>query len=796
MQSLTLLSSKHNLLSELPIPLAYYEMINVVSSTDFELIEANKHFASFFAPISTAPTALKRLSALLPTEGVNLCIDALRQQTTKQQTLKFENEKNTNLKVVPAENGCIWVMLENVTSSESSVSEQYLSIISSMSDMVFLMDMNGVFLNFHQAVSPDLFALPSEFVGKSIMEIGLPDEIVQQFMQAASRLRHGESLISIEYELFINEKRNWYDARLSRYLTPENTFAGVVAVVRNINAYKKTEEDFENLSALQHILMNLATRFVNIPLNVVDKAITEALADIGTYAGVDISYLFTYDWSTKTCCNTHEWCAKGIKPEINNLKSVPLELLPDWVQAHQSGEIIYVPSTQSLSPDSVLYQILEPQGIQSLIALPLMKDKEAVGFIGFDAVRGERTWREIEITLLTVFAEMLTNVRTHMQYESDLVKAKEKAQESDRLKSAFLANMSHEIRTPMNHILGFINMLNDADLTEEERGEYIEIVNTSGHHLLQLINDILDIAKIEAGQMVLRKEKFNLHALLHELHASFKINPDLLEKGQVNLYLENSVLLEKNITSDAGRIKQVLTNLLSNAIKFTHRGSISFGYQQDNEGTLTFFVKDTGIGVLPEARDKIFERFKQADDSDTRQYGGTGLGLSISKGLIELLGGRIYFESEVGKGSTFYFTIPNVVAKKTPIVNPSVAGEKQHTILVAEDDDFNFRLLRQMIKSLNFNILRAVNGIDAVQLAATHPEIELILMDIKMPHMDGYEATRLIKAERPNLPIIAQTAHAMSGDKERTMEAGCNDYISKPLNKQTLFALIAKYIQI
>lgn len=686
-----------------------------------------------------------------------------------------------------------------LTLEQQNLAQQYLSVIASISDLIFLLDTNGVFVNYYQTSTPDLLMQSPKFVGKSIADIGLPETVVIQFRQALELLRQGESNISIDYELPIKNGTTWYNAHLSRYVTDGNSFAGVTAVVRNINKYKKTEEEFENLGALQQILVNLATRFVNIPLNIVDTAITKALADIGQFAGVDRAYLFSYDWDKKNCSNTHEWCAADIAPEIENLQNVPVEALTDWVTAHQAGEIVYVPSTKALSPDSALFQILDPQGIQSLIALPLMKEKKAIGFVGFDAVHKERAWREVEIKLLTVLAEMLTNIRIRMQYEEELVKAKEKAQESDRLKSAFLANMSHEIRTPMNHILGFINMLNDSDLSEEERNEYIDIINTSGQNLLQLINDILDIAKIEAGQLVIRKDKFNLHALLQEIYTNFKISPNLAEKEGLNLYLESMVITEKIISADAVRIKQILTNLLSNAIKFTHRGAIRFGYQQDKDGLLTFFVQDTGIGIVPEMRERIFDRFKQADDSDTRKYGGTGLGLSISKGLVDLMEGKIYIETEVGKGTTFFFTIPNAIERKILIAPtpppPSVTGATQQpTILVAEDDDFNFRLLRQMIKSLNLTILRAKNGIEAVELAKKHPEIQLVLMDIKMPQMDGYEATQHIKKQRPNLPIIAQTAHAMSGDKERTMEAGCDDYISKPLTKQLLFNVIHKYM--
>jgi signal transduction histidine kinase len=369
----------------------------------------------------------------------------------------------------------------------------------------------------------------------------------------------------------------------------------------------------------------------------------------------------------------------------------------------------------------------------------------------------------------------------------ELQEAKESAEKSDRLKSAFLANMSHEIRTPMNGIIGFSQMLNQEDLTPEKRAYYIKIIVDSSQQLLSIVNDILDISMLETGQVKVICEKVNLHELLKDLYAIYK--PQAEMNGLELKWTNKTNNADCTIKTDGNRLRQVLQNVLNNAIKFTTEGHIEYGYNCQ-KGAVKFFVKDTGVGIAPGKLENIFDRFYQEEMEMTRQYGGTGLGLSISKNLIELLGGQIWVESTKDMGSTFYFTIPFEKEENTATQTET---SKQFTILVAEDEELNYLYIEEVLAAKDVRLLHARNGHEAVSLSNEHPEINLVLMDLKMPKLNGYKAAKKIKETNPDLPIVAQTAYAMSGDKEKTMDAGFDDYIAKPMNPDKLIEIVDKF---
>lgn len=384
------------------------------------------------------------------------------------------------------------------------------------------------------------------------------------------------------------------------------------------------------------------------------------------------------------------------------------------------------------------------------------------------------------------------------QFNDELTTAKEKAEESDKLKSAFLANMSHEIRTPMNAILGFATLLKNKKLTDKKRNEFIDLINVNCRQLLRIITDIIDISKIEAGQISIYNKNFNLNKALSDLVAGFRSQVATLKKSLDLIFKPELDDTQADIYTDKIRLEQILSNLLSNSIKFTDRGKVELGYYIRNKQELIFYVKDTGIGITPEEQTVIFERFRQVSTSYNKLYGGTGLGLSISKGLAEKLGGSIWLESEVEKGSTFYLSIPYkpaIVVNKTPQIqtdtNYNWSGK---TILIAEDEEANFILLETLLKTTNAKVVWAKNGFETVNLCTKDNSIDLVLMDIKMPDMNGMEATKKIKKVRKSLPIIAQTAYAMSTDEDNCLRAGCDDYFAKPLKIETILEKINKYL--
>jgi PAS domain S-box-containing protein len=419
---------------------------------------------------------------------------------------------------------------------------------------------------------------------------------------------------------------------------------------------------------------------------------------------------------------------------------------------------------------------------------------------------GEMFWELASISpikdksgVITHFLAVKEDITDRKQTERELLIAKEKAEESSRLKNEFLHNMSHEIRTPMNGIVGFAQLLNDADLSAENQKKFTKIINSSSEQLLRIIDDILEISQLETKQVIANEEKVCLNELLFELFSIFEIKAK--EKG-IPLYLKKA--LPDNLSfiyTDKVKINKIVSNLVENALKFTQTGYIDMGYQLlDNK--IEIFIEDTGIGISPEYHEVVFERFSQEVNSLAKVYGGLGLGLSIAKENTELLGGQITLKSEKGKGSTFFVKIPYKPVFSDGEQNGSDKNIKinhqieYHTVLIAEDDETNYLYLETLLERFNPNlkIIHARNGQEAVEICHNRKEINLVLMDIKMPLMNGNAATKEIKSFRPELPVIAQTAYSTNDDNNLSKSAGCDDFISKPIGAKGLYSMISRYL--
>jgi signal transduction histidine kinase len=386
-----------------------------------------------------------------------------------------------------------------------------------------------------------------------------------------------------------------------------------------------------------------------------------------------------------------------------------------------------------------------------------------------------------------------------------LHEARIKAEESDRLKSAFLANMSHEIRTPMNGILGFADLLKTPDLSGDLQQNYIRIIEKSGTRMLNIINNIVDISKIEAGLMKLDINESNVNEQIDFIHTFFK--PEMKAKGLQFLIKKALPVGNANVKVDREKLYAILTNLVKNALKYTNHGRIELGYDlveaHDRASLLQFYIKDTGIGIPKDRQEAIFERFIQADIKDISALQGAGLGLAISKSYVEMMNGNIWVESEEGFGSTFFFTLPysnteklgkieEVSLQNTPLDHINLPNSSLN-ILISEDDDISEMLLTKMVHPYAKRILIARTGKEVIELCRNNPDIDLILMDIQMSGMSGYEATREIRLFNNKVVIIAQTAYGLLGDREKALDSGCNDYLSKPILKEELKTAITKY---
>lgn len=531
---------------------------------------------------------------------------------------------------------------------------------------------------------------------------------------------------------------------------------------KNINPEIQVVEVEDNIEGLQMIAFN------QVDALIADIAIASYYIETLHISSLKIAGNINYNWNLCVATNKdaeilHSILQKGLNAisqnEIKNIYS-------DWVH---------------------------------LDIIPLYKTKEFwFAIVSLIIISG------IIIIMILLWNKTLKQKVKQKTYE--LLKAKEKAEESDKLKTEFIRNMSHEIRTPMNGILGFTQFLSNKDLVDEKKEEFISIIQNSGKQLMRIINDILEISRLETKQVIAIEKDICLNKLLFELLSVFEITA---KKNKIPLYLKNELSdKESNIFTDETKLNKILSNLLENALKYTTNGFIELGYyiKWDTKPLeLVIYVKDTGIGVGSDKHSTIFTRFSQENKDLSRNFGGLGLGLSIAKENAELLGGNITIQSEKGKGSTFFITIPYRPTDKEienrALDNPTeILSKKEinnYSILIVEDEDTNYLYLKILLKEeikLNCNILQAKNGEQAIKMCKENHDISIVLMDLKMPIMSGFEATKQIKKIRPNLSIIAQSAYTTKEDKDRAFLAGCDDFITKPINEEALTKMINKHL--
>lgn len=806
--------------------------------------------------------------------------------------------------------------------------DQYNIILESTQDAIFLVEVTSVggfrYMRnnkTHQkltGISQEQFAgkTPEELVGKE-----LAGWITSNYWRCVKKKKP----INYEETLELSGRTRTYLTRLSPVLS-KGKVGYIVGSSNDITERNRAEQQLQRKDAMQQMLMKLATELINVPVQEVDSQVNRMLASIGKSTGLDRVYVFQHDYQQEITTNTHEWCAKGIRPEIDNLQVTPFSFFADWLEKHDRGEEIYIPKVSEMPQAQPMKAVLEAQNIQSLLLIPMTCQGRNMGFVGFDSVRHERVFEEDEISLLRILALMICNledrranqiklqkseqrykmlvenlneiiytldnhavityispnieqmsgftwnevigkqfidfvhpedlndriaqfkkvlsgvsepseyrflkkdgssvwIRTNArpiieggklkgiqgalteitdlkQYQQDLIEAKERALESDRFKSAFLANMSHEIRTPMNGILGFTELLKESQHQPEEQQEFIGIIEKSGHRMLNLINDIIDISKIESGQMPVSVSSVNINQEMEALHAFFLPR---FQKDAGDLELHLDIPEEEYILStDQGKFQSIMTNLLSNALKFTNAGAVTMGFGE-KDGQLEFFVRDTGLGIKQEKLDSLFDRFFQADPLDTNNKEGAGLGLAITKAFVELLGGKIWVHSEYGSGSVFHFTLPitekhgqSGTEEHSPMQQDDqndAQSNQQNKILLVEDDLISARLIKQYLADQPYRVTHVETAEDAIKVIKKQANPDIVLMDIKLPGMNGLDAIKKIREMGFSKPIIAQSAYAIRGDEKAALQAGSNAYLTKPLSKKRLLDCLDEYIR-
>jgi PAS domain S-box-containing protein len=630
------------------------------------------------------------------------------------------------------------------------------SLMENIPDSIYFKDIKSRFIRINRAKAYEIgLSNPHDAIGKSDIDYYDKERANIKLKDEELILNTGAPLISKEEKLITKSgKERWISTTKSPVKDEKNNIVGLVGISRDISAQKEIMQKLNEERDFLQVLMDY------IPYTIYFK---------------DLQCRFT-------------------KINQAQVKLIGIEKPEDAV-GKTDFDFFSGQHAQSAHEDEK--RILS-SGIPMLEKVELLKDSA-----------GNNRW--VSATKIPVkdnygnvtgLVGISIDITENRIAEDKLRESKEKAEESDRLKTAFLANMSHEIRTPMNGIIGFSNLLRNTGLTENERNDFLNHITSCGNTLLNLIDDIIDISKIEAGQIKIRITECNINSIMHELNDSFAASKIRDGKETVKLIKKTSLPDNKSVTlSDPFRLRQIISNLIGNALKFTIQGSIEFGYTLEADDYLQFYVKDTGIGIPKDKQEIIFERFGQVLDSNFYiNQKGTGLGLAISSNLVKLLGGKMWVESEPGKGSTFYFTIPyNYI--EFPIQDESKNGANAapvlytgKTILIAEDEEINYLYFKQIFKHTHASVIWVKNGLEAIEAVKNNPDIALVLMDCKMPQLDGYSATVEIKKINPTLPIVAQTAFAMADEQEKAMESGCNEYISKPIRVKELFVILNKYL--
>ncbi len=560
----------------------------------------------------------------------------------------------------------------------------------------------------------------------------------------------------------------------------------IIAFIRDITQRKHTEQ-------IQKVLFNISNA-ANTTDNLI-KLIDEIKVELGTIIDTTNFYIALYNSENDTIS------LPFIADEKDKITSIP------------AGKTLtnYVIKTQKpLLANKKKLEILERAGevgkfgsdSEVWLGVPLKIKGNVIGVLAVQSYTNEFAYDKSDMEILEFISRQISISIDRKNTEQNLRDALAKATESDQLKSVFLATMSHELRTPLNAVIGFSEIIRNENLPLSDILQFNKSINISGNNLLSIVEDIFEIALIETGKVKLVKEKVNLINLLNDINESIIIEQQNTDKIHIELKLTIPKESRKiSLLTDPLKFKQILINLLKNALKFTIKGSVEYGFsvkKDHDKSFLEFFVKDTGIGIPKKKKEVVFEMFRQIEETHSRTYGGIGLGLTIAKRLTEILGGKIWFDTDEQKGSIFYFTMP-----LDPIFNdgdennlktPTLCDGKKEKVLIVEDDALSSSFLKILLEKLNIKTICVKSGEDAILACKNDPEIKLVLMDINMPSMDGYEATIKIKEICPTMPIIAQTAYAIPGDREKLLRAGCDDYISKPINKKILLDKIRKFI--
>lgn len=576
----------------------------------------------------------------------------------------------------------------------------------------------------------------------------------------------------------------------------------VTGILSDTTATRDSQTNLEYRLQIEKMVSGISSEFISTQHKTLDKTINQSLKKIGQFCKIDRSYLFLFKQNCTVMNNTHEWCAEGISSELENLQNIPCSLLPWWMDRLLNRKHIYIYNTDELPSEAAAEkEILQNQHILSLLVVPMYHREKLLGFIGFDSVRHHKAWSFSDIRLLFTVANTFSHAIVAKQNNDLLVEAKEKAEETNRVKSAFLATINHELRTPLHHILGFSDLIQRMNLDKNQIELYASKIYESGKNLLQIVEDIINLSTGNPAEVKVREEvvsgidMFVQHkTYMSELLASTNRESDI----QLKLHPSPDFLNEK-FKVDSSKVNQILVNLFKNAIKFTHRGTIDYSISlSDNQ--LQFSLTDNGIGISEQNRTIIFDYFRQGEESSTRRFQGIGIGLSICKNLVQILHGTIVLESEPNKGSTFTVSLP--------VTTPAIQSHKmdfapvfpipdfsKFRVLIVDNDINSSLMLKNLLSTTGANILTTGNDMEALAYMGESCFLDIVLVDIHTSPEESFELIRKLTNRCGKCSIIGLTAHPLLSEREKALEAGCIELLSKPIEPQLLFEAIHRGIK-
>lgn len=632
----------------------------------------------------------------------------------------------------------------------------------------------------------------AEAIGKnpSLLKSGLtPPEV---FINLWETIRSGN-----EWQgEFCNRKKNgelfWETAVISPVVNEVGQIINYIAVKEDVTKNKASVNELVKLSRMQDLLVELSLRNINLSVDDIDTNVIQSLKEISEFVDADRAIIFKYNWEENKCFCQCEWYSQNLKSVSEELKNVDLTEMKAWTKHHQNGQIFYIPDMNLYQGESA--EILKYRAVKSLISVPFLIAGKCVGFISFDSIAMKHEYSDKEKSLLIVFGQIYASLLQRSELEKSLKQEMENALKANRAKSEFLANMSHELRTPLNGVIGFSELLMQTDVDDVQH-QYATVINSSAKSLLNVINDILDFSKIEAGKLDLDIVRTDMIQLIEQ---SIDIIKHGAEKKDIEIILNIPETLPRFAYVDPVRVSQVIINLLSNAVKFTAQGEIElkvlFKAENSDKGSYTFSVRDTGIGITDSQKLNLFKAFKQADTSTTRKFGGTGLGLVISQKLAQKMGGNIEFESNIGKGSMFYFSVNAVFESDSSLVNDRIQHIRR--VLVIDDNINNRIIIQKMLTNWGIETVVCESATEAIFILQMSTAFDIIIVDNYIHNLSGIESISLI-CEKLGICVKSQNfllLHTVTNDPTFYSECervGVKFMIDKPLRYDKVFEYLS-----